>query len=266
MHSLRTRLLCLLLVVLAAGAAHAQLSTISGTVYDATARRPLEAVAVMTTSGRGTITDSMGNYIIAVSKKDSIWFSLIGKSTMKYPVDTISNASAFNVMIHVFVNDLPEVKVRNRYYRFDSLQNRKDYAKAFNFRKPGIRMSTNNNYNPGGVSVGFDLTELINMFRFKRNRQMAALQNRLIQQEQEAYIKHRFTRGFVSKVLGIQGATVDSVMEHCRPPYEFLTQLNDLEFGYYIQQCYEIYRTDKNSLKYKDNLIPREARREEVDE
>jgi hypothetical protein len=205
----------------------------------------------------------MGNYIIAVKPKDSIWFSLIGKNTMKYPVDTISNTTSFNVMIHVYVNDLPEVKVRNRYYRFDSAQNRKDYAKAFNFRKPGIRLSNNPNYNPGGVSVGFDLTELINMFRFKRNRQMAALQNRLLQQEQDAYIKHRFTRAFVSKVLGIQGATVDSVMEHCRPPYEFLTQLNDLEFGYYIQQCYEIYRTDKNALKLKDHYFQPQGKRPE---
>ena len=75
--------------------AGAQYITISGTVYDITARRPLESVAVFSTSGRGTITDSTGRYLITVLKKDSIWFSLIGKATMKYPVDTISNFDNF---------------------------------------------------------------------------------------------------------------------------------------------------------------------------
>ncbi|MGL6068815.1 MAG: hypothetical protein ACRC0I_08645, partial [Sediminibacterium sp.] len=40
--------------------ARAQFITVSGTVYDISARRPLEAVAVQSTSGRGTITDSLG--------------------------------------------------------------------------------------------------------------------------------------------------------------------------------------------------------------
>ena len=36
----------------------AQFVTVSGTVYDITAKRPLEAVAVQSTSGRGTVTDT----------------------------------------------------------------------------------------------------------------------------------------------------------------------------------------------------------------
>lgn len=36
---------------------HAQRTTISGTVYDNTAKRPLEAVAVLSTSGNATLTD-----------------------------------------------------------------------------------------------------------------------------------------------------------------------------------------------------------------
>jgi hypothetical protein len=71
--------------------AMAQNINISGTVYDISARRPLEAVAVLSTSGKGAITDSLGRYFIRVPIKDSIWFSMIGKNTMKYPVDTISN-------------------------------------------------------------------------------------------------------------------------------------------------------------------------------
>ena len=179
-------ILILLLLTVCTTDAQAQYTTVSGNVYDISARRPLEAVAVQSTSGRGTITDSTGYYILTVLKTDSIWFSLIGKSTMKYPVDTISNLERFNVMIHVRSFDLPEVKVRNNYYRYDSAMNRQDYAKVFNFKKPSLGVVSSPNYNPG-ATVGFDLEGIINMFRVKRNRSILTLQKRLIEEEEEKY-------------------------------------------------------------------------------
>jgi len=227
-----------------------QYVTLSGTVYDISARRPLEAVAVLSTSGRGTVTDSLGHYSFTVKSKDSVWFSLIGKSTQKYPVDTISNTSGFDIMIHVKSADLPEVKVRNNYYRLDSIQNRKDYAKVFDFKKPGIRLSNNPTYNPGGVSVGFDLDEIINLFRFKRNRQLLSLQNRLLQQEQDKYIDHRFSKAFVRKLTKLEPPELDSFMANYRPNYYTLQTMNDLELGYYIEKCFEAYKTYKRQHSY----------------
>jgi len=129
---------------------HAQYVTVAGTVYDLTARNPLEAVAVRSTSGRGGVTDSAGRYIVTVLKTDYIWFSMIGKKTMKYSVDTISNLDNFNIMIHVKATDLPEVKVRNNYYKYDSIQNRLDNDKGFNIKKPGLSLSSNPNEKAGG--------------------------------------------------------------------------------------------------------------------
>ena len=243
-----TKLILTLLLIgsIASTAIAQQFTTISGTVYDITARRPLEAVAVLSSSGRGTITDSVGRYSLTVRVKDSIWFSLIGKTTMKYPVDTITNTHGFDIMIHVKAADLPEVKVRNRYYRFDSIQNRKDYAKVFNFRKPSLQLTTNRAYNTSpGVTVGLDINEVINMFRFKRNRQILALQRRLIEQEQDAYINNRFKKALVRKLTGLQSPMIDTFMVRYKPEYEFLITLNDLEFGYYIQQCFKFYKVNK---------------------
>ena len=231
-----------------ANVASAQFTTVSGTIYDITARRPIEAVAVLSTSGRGTITDSVGRYSLTVKKTDSIWFSLIGKTTMKYAVDTISNLSGFDIMLHIKATQLPEVTVRNRYYRFDSIQNRNDYAKVFNFRKPSLQIINNLTYNTTpGVTAGLDINEIINMFRFKRNRQILALQRRLLQQEQDAYIDHRFKKLFVIKLTGLSGVALDSFMVAYRPDYEFLLTLNDLEFGYYIERCFDLYKQHKPS-------------------
>lgn len=231
--------------------------TISGTVYDISARLPIEAVAVLSSRGNGTLTDSLGRYSITVRKTDSIWFSMLGKTTNKFPVDTIANTDQFNIMIHLKVGDLPDVKVRSKNYHFDSLENRREYAKYFNFKKPGLALSSNKTYNPGGVSVGLDLQEIVNMFRFKRNRSLAALQKRLVQQEQDKYIDYRFNKAFVRKLTKLQQPEIDSFMNKYRPDYELLKTFNDLEFGYYIEKCFEQYKLvktrQKGSLRKKDD-------------
>ena len=234
--------------------AKSQFVTVSGTVYDVSARNPIEAVTVRSTSGRGTITDSLGRYSFTVRTKDSIWFSLLNRNTMKYAVDTISDLSNFDISIHLKAVELPAVTVRTRDYRLDSIQNRKDYQKYFDFKRPGIKLSTDNTYNPGGATVGLDLDELINMFRFRRNRNLQFLQNRLIQQEQDKYVNYRFTKLLVRKITKLQAPEIDSFMRRCRPSYELLQQFNDLELGYYIEQHFKEYRAMRNngSLRKKD--------------
>lgn len=210
--------------------------TISGVVYDISGRRPIEAVMVFTKFS-GTQTDSLGRYLIIVQAKDSLVFSLFGKSTQKFALDQIEDPSNFNIMIHVTGVDLPEVTVRNSYYRSDSIQNRIDYAKYFNYQLPGLKLSNQQNiFGNGGVTVGFDVNEVINMFRFKRNRNLQFLQNRLLKREQEKYINYRFTKRFVQKLTKLDGIRLDLFMEYCKPAYPTLSLLNDLELGYYIQQ------------------------------
>jgi hypothetical protein len=219
--------------------------TISGAVYDISARLPIEAVAVLSTSGNGTLTDSLGKYSITVRWTDSIWFSMLGKTTMKYPVDTIANLDQFNIMIHLRVGDLPEVRVRSKNYRLDSIENRREYAKIFNFKKPTLSLSSNKVYSPGSVSVGFDLQEIINIFRFKRNRSLAAFQKRLLQQEQDKYVDSRFNKAFVRKLTKLQQPEMDIFMNKYRPDYDYLLTLNDIEFGFFIQKCFEEYKKNK---------------------
>ena len=225
--------------------------TVSGTVYDISARIPIETVAVLSTSGNGTLTDSLGKYSFTVKTSDSIWFSMLGKTTVKFPIDTIANLEQFNIMIHVKVTELPEVRVRNKNYKFDSLENRRDYAKIFNFKKPSLVLSENRNYSPGSVSVGFDLQEIINMFRFKRNRSLAALQKRLLQQEREKYIDSRFTKYFVRKLTKLESPALEKFMMSYRPDYDIITSLNDLEFGYLIQKAFEEYKHETKKINHQ---------------
>lgn len=232
--------LLFLLSLLAIQLTNAQV-LVQGRVYDISKKTPLESVAVLTSSGKGTITDSLGRYALNAQKGDTIFFSYIGKNTNKFLVKDIEDPTRFDISLHVVANELPGVTVRSRNYTLDSIQNRKDYAKAFNYRKPTVSLVTDKNYTPGGVGAAFDLEAIINMFRFKYNRRMESLQKRLLQQEQDKYIDKRFSKWFVTKLTGATGSTLDSFMMLYRPSYELLLTVNDLELGVYIQESYKIF-------------------------
>ncbi len=232
----------IILLMFFAITSNAQIVTLSGVVYDISGRRPIESVVVNSGNNKA-ITDSLGRYLITVKQKDSVWFSLFGKNTQKFPVDTVLDPHNFNIMIHVAGYDLPEVRVRNSYYRLDSIQNRNDYAKYFNYQPPGLRLSNNQQlFGPAGLTVGFDLDEIINMFRFHRNKNLQFLQKRLLTQEHDKYIDYRFTKRFVQKLTHLEGESLSKFMTYCRPSYELLGLLNDLELGLYIEKKYQEYK------------------------
>ncbi|HSK11649.1 MAG TPA: carboxypeptidase-like regulatory domain-containing protein [Phnomibacter sp.] len=215
--------------------AQAQLIEVKGTIFDISQRTALEAVSVMATNGAGTTTDEFGHYSIWVRATDSVYFSYQGRETAKYPVLKMEDHRQFNMALHVYVHSLPMVTVRPPNYRMDSLQNRLDYAKYFGYSKPNPLGSIS----AGPTGAGMDPNEIINMFRFKRNRQLASLQRRLIAEEEDKYVDFRFNRNFVAEVTGLKGDDLVLFMRKYRPPYDFVAITNQLELGYYIQQCYK---------------------------
>lgn len=240
---LRSTILLLLGFFLFSADLDAQLYKVRGTVYDSSQHYPLEAVSVISTSGRGTVTNSDGVYEIDVSATDSIFFSYLGKPTMKFPIATIQNILQFNISLHVSIPTLKEVKIRPRNYRQDSIQNREDYAKVFNYQKPKLKTVTPQY----GAGVGFDLDEIVNMFRFKRNRSIANFQKRLLQQEEDKFIDYRFSKSLVRRLTLLTGNELDSFMRLYRPSYTFTKFANDYDFQAYIKQAH---------LRYENGLPP----------
>ena len=238
-------------------AAKAQIVQISGSVYDFNNRLPIEAVAVQCTCGSGTLTDSNGHYSIIVREHDSLFFSYLGKNTIKYPVDTIKAPEDFEIGLHIDVKWLPEVKVQTHNYYMDSVENRRAYAKIFDYKKPGLALNRSNSstYVPGSVTVGLDLDELINVFRFRRNRQLASFQNRLLKDEQDKYIDHRYSIRLVKQLTKLESPELEKFMNAYRPEYSILQQMNDLELGYYIELSYKDYQLRKNTTNANSRSI-----------
>jgi len=235
----------LIFLTLLAPAAGAQVK-LSGKVYDFSRYRPLEAVSVMSSSGMGTVSDSLGRFTLMLRETDSVWFSYLNKPTSKYAVKDITNLQNFEISLHVNTTELKEVKVMPPNYRMDSLQNRIDYADAFNFRKPGIGSSLN--IGPAG-GVGLDIEELIHMFQFRRNKRMLAFQQRLLQEEEDRYIDHRFSRAVIIRLTQLQGEELTTFIKTYRPTIEFVETATDYELQDYIKKCHSHYLRYQNLRK-----------------
>ncbi len=231
------RLPCLILLMVGISNSLRAQFTVSGTVFDISGINYVENVRVVATNGMFSVTDSMGRYHVLVSDKDSLTFYYLDKPTQKFAVQTIQDPRRFDISLRMPIKGkysvLKEVTVFSRSYREDSIENRQSYADIFNFQKPTLSSSMS----PDGVA-GADLNELINIFRFKRNKRLKAFQQRLELEEQEKYVNYRFSKLFVKRVTGLQSPLLDTFLVWYRPDYEFTRQADELVFNQYILNAY----------------------------
>jgi hypothetical protein len=240
----RLLLLIFLSLSIAAGGRVWGQVTVRGRVYNMYRTRPLDRVSVMSSSGRGTITDSTGSYEIIVPSDDSIYFSYLGRATVKYPVKDINTGNNFDIALHVDPTELKEVSVMPRDYRGDSLQNRKDYEKYFDFKKPNP-FTLSSGSSGLGMGAGFDVDQIIRYFQFDRTRRLLAFQRRLVEDEQDKYIDHRFNPSMVLRVTHLQGDELDSFIMKYRPSYTFCVRATDYDLMEYTKLAFSEYQKDR---------------------
>ena len=206
---------------------------ISGTVYDSTKLYVVPGVIVKSTGGGSTLTDSLGVYHINTTVNDSISFYYNNKPTQKFPVRLISNYNDFDISLQVKVFEkfklLKEVKIFSKSYKQDSAENRTTYAKIFGYEKPGIKSTMS-----PGTPPGLDINELINMFKFRRNKLNRVFQDRLLYEEEDKYVSYKFNSTLLKRVTGLTGERLDKYKMLYRPSYEFIVTATELEFYEYI--------------------------------
>ena len=215
---------------------------LGGTVYDSSKINMVEGVRVVSTGGLYTVTDSMGNYHLTVNEKDSVYFVFRNKPTQKFSIKSVTDPNHFDISLRVTVkgkySTLKEVVVHSKSYRLDSMENRQTYADVFDYRKPGLSPTISD-----GVA-GADLDELINIFRFKRNKRLHKFQLRLEEQEREKYVSYRFNRILVSRITQLQGNLLDSFMVRYRPGYEFVSTADQITFNQWLLDSSYQFRID----------------------
>ncbi len=245
------RFLYFIIFILSTQSVHAQL-IISGSLVDVSKINAVEGAQVICTGGTSALTDSTGRYKIAANLQDSLYFIYKGKPTQKFPVSSIIRLDQFDIALKIPVESrytiLKEVVVISKTPQQDSAENRELYHKDFDF-KNGVSTSLS----PGG-GAGLDLDELINLFRFRRNKRMKTFQNFLQEQEQDKYVNFRFNKKTVQRITGLkEGAALDSFMVWYRPPYIFTATSNELQFNKYIL----------NNLYQFRRIMPLDAKKED---
>lgn len=226
------RLLSLSLLLSIAGKSQVR---IRGTVYDSTGVFPLEAASVLVTSGGGGVTDNKGFFEVNAAEYDSVWFSYLGKTTIKFPVSDIKHYPQLDISLKVGVPILKEVTVRSRNYRLDSLQNRVEYVKVFNYQKPSIK-SIVTSVSLTGIII--DINELIRAFQKKKVKGMLTFRKRLVQAEQDKFVDQRVNKTWVMKLTGLQGQELEQFLLLHRPPYEFVKRASEYDLRKYVMDRY----------------------------
>lgn len=214
---------------------------LQGVVYDSTRMRVIPSVRVTSTGGRVAYTDTVGQYRILVASRDSVSFTYRGRNTNLFPVRDIRYPQGFDISLQVTVADqyktLKEVIVIKKTYRQDSVENRERYRKVFDFER-GVTV------NSGGFDggAGLDPNSLINLFRFRYRKSMTSFQNRLLSEEAEKFVNHRFTKPLVKNLTGLEGEDLDHFMIVYRPSYEFTAMTTEYQFYQYILDASRLYR------------------------
>ena len=231
----------LLLFLFSCAVAESQDVRVTGTIYDASARFTLQGVSVVGASGRGTTTDTLGHYSISLPVSDSVYFSYLGRATARIPVKSIPAGTPFDMSLDIAVDSLPTVFVRSHNYLLDSLENRREYKKVFDYDKGYVDgLKSGRGGRSMGVGIDFDM-----LLDGRKHRQMLALQKRLEYEEDEKYIDHRWTKALVHRITGLESPALDTFMRAYRPTKEFILSFEtDYEFDHYIQEWGKFFIDD----------------------
>lgn len=217
---------------------------VRGGVYDSTRMVPVPAVKVRTTSGAIAYTDSVGQYSILMNPKDSVNFTFREKSTAWFTLKDIRNYNSFDVALQVRVPEkyksLKEVIVVGKTYQQDSVENREKYAHIFGYSKPGLKVNDYSAFQGG--APGLDPNELINLFRFKRNKSLKQFQSRLLEEEARKFVDYRFNRTTVKNLTKLEGDDLTRFMYFYRPSYDFTALSTEYQFLEYILEASKLYR------------------------
>lgn len=237
--------LLLFLVMMMAGLHAAAQMTVRGTVYDRTKTNRVEFVQVYSTNGTFTQTDSLGNFRIRVNNNDSLYFVYNHKPSKKFAVSQ-SDPENFEVSLAITAppraSFLAPVKVTSS-YRQDSIENREHFAKVFNYVPNKVDVSYT------GTGVGANLDDLINLFRYKRKKELKQFRLRLEDIERDAFIRQRFSRPTIVKLTGLKGSDLDNFMNEYLPSYDFALKASPNEMTDYINLAFEKYQQKRGLRK-----------------
>lgn len=206
---------------------------------------PVVKAKVYTRSGDIAYTDTLGSFYLTMKNaKDSLFVQYDKILSRGYAVP---ENKVISITLNLYLNEqnfteketLPDVTVVNKSHYLDSLENRSEYAKIFNAPTSGeylLRYLTN----------PFNLGNLFNGLKFKRNKKRQFYKDFAISLEQNSYVNKVFSKAFVTKYTGLTGEERDKFMEEYAPSYEQALMMDEINMAQYTLNALKKYQTKKN--------------------
>ena len=225
---------------------------ISGMVIDKATRQPI--VGALVNAEQVTVrTDKLGEFEIELTHPaDSLKISALGYKIFYVPA---GKPNVFlTIELEPKITDLKEVTIYgSKSFKKDSLANRADFQKQFNYKGPRVidAFTGGGNYVPGQL-ISINVLLLVEALT-KKSTPEYKFNKVLIRDEHEQYVDEHFNRGVVSRVTNLQGDTLRAFVVQYRPTYEFVLKATVYDMEVYIKDCYKKF--EKDGFKINDPLV-----------
>jgi hypothetical protein len=227
---------------------------VSGTIVNDNTSLPIQNVNVINLNKvTGTITNTMGNFEIAISLNDTLHLSLIGFKSLEIRVtnDWIKNKTTKIQMTEKAIA-LEEVIIRpynlTGYLEVDSklIPIQENYRYSISGLTTGYEAGE---YSPGafGRVLGsiFNPADMLYNFFGKKTRELRKLKEMKKDDTVRNLLASKFDRETISVLLGIDKKEIAEIMERCNYSESFIKSANDLQILDAISECYEEYKVLK---------------------
>jgi hypothetical protein len=209
------------------------------------------------------VTDINGNFFLSDAKPtDTVRVTYIGYQVY-YGLVGRHAKDTLKVYLSPIANVLRDVNIRgDRNRKLDSIQNRREFASAFNYKTPTF-YDAFNEVNPYEEYHPFNDLERTNTTAQIVNVNMLAvlgligktktpdskLHDLVIKDEKLNYVDERFSKKRVQTITKLQSDALADFIYLYRPSIGALKQMSDYDLDVYIKKSYSEYKAGKNPDK-----------------
>ena len=246
--------ICLIIFTIAFNlvSAQDQTSLLKGRIKNDSTDEYMSNVHVLNlNSVEGVISDSKGNFEIAVKSRDTLYFSYLGFKPLKVPVsnDMIRlGVPIFRLTQLSFA--LEEVIVRPYSLTgfLDIDVKKVPLNPAGRFTIPGLPQSGYEAGNRNKSSISKAIGSLFNPADFlynlfgKNPKQMKKLKKMREDDEIKNLLATKFDREVLVQLIGFNRVNLDEILRNCNYSNAFIREANDLQILEAISGCYEEFK------------------------
>lgn len=233
------RILFLFVMMMISIAGHAQKRTITGFITDSATNAPLANVEVRNlTANKKGFSDAKGKFSLQANVNDVLFFTKDNYHFQMLNYSILMEQTLY-VRMGVLSHELPGVTVQANYtkYQRDSINRRDEFNR--DLVSPAYKTVQNN---PSGAGAVISLDHFS-----KREKSKRQAEKKFEQQEQDAYVRYRFSPELVGAYTGLQGDSLNKFINLYWPDYKWLRQhTSDEDVFYYINDKLKDYYKRKD--------------------